>query len=228
MRGTLPEVVDRVGAANVAAIGITNQRETVVRVGPRDRQAVRPRDRLAGPPHRGPLRRELADDGHLALVRERTGLVLDPYFSGTKIEWLLDATAASPVERRPRARHRSTRGSSGTSPAARCTSPTSNASRTMLFDIRSLRVGRRAVRLLGVPRRAARGRPVERAVRRHVATRCGVPAGIPISGIAGDQQAALFGQACFAAGHGEEHVRHRQLRPAERRPDVPAAVGRAC
>ena len=83
------EAVDAAGAdGRLSGIGITNQRETVVGVGPRQRRAAPPRDRVAGPAHGGRCD-ELRDAGHEELVRERTGLVLDPYFSGTKIEWLL-------------------------------------------------------------------------------------------------------------------------------------------
>ena len=98
--------------------------------------------------------------------------------------------------------------------AVHATDP-SNASRTMLFDIGDAALERRA----GDAARRARSAPCPRCGRRAAASAstadgCGVPAGIPVSGIAGDQQAALFGQACFDAGHDQEHLRHRQLRAA--------------
>ena len=84
VRGTLTEVLDRVGASNVVAIGITNQRETVVAW---DRATGKPYGRAIVWQDRrtADVCRDLDHAGHLPLVRERTGLVLDPYFSGTKI-----------------------------------------------------------------------------------------------------------------------------------------------
>ena len=124
--------------------------------------------------------------------------MLDPYFSGTKIEWLLreggvEADADLAV------------GTIDTwllwnltGGAVHATEP-SNASRTMLYDI-ATSVVRRAVRAARRARRgAARGAPVQRAFG-VTAPPTGLPAGVPISGIAGDQQAALFGQACFEPG----------------------------
>ena len=103
VRATLTEVVDRVGVSELAAIGITNQRETVVAW-----------NRSTGQPYGNAIvwqdRRtaarcdELAAGGALDLVRTRTGLVLDPYFSGTKMEWLL-GPGGVPVVRRPGPRH---------------------------------------------------------------------------------------------------------------------------
>ena len=187
----------------IAAIGITDQRETVVAW---DRRTGEPRHRAIVWQDRRTATRcdELADLGHLDLVRSTTGLVLDPYFSGSKVEWLL-----RPVEQ----------GGGGviadehlavgtidtwlmwqlTGGAVHATEP-SNASRTMLFDIRSLSWSDELCDLFGVPGsalpevRPSSGRFGETAVG------VGVPAGIPISGVAGDQQAALFGQACFEPG----------------------------
>ena len=101
----------------VAAIGITNQRETVVAWDRRTGTPLAPGHRVAGPAHRGALRRARPRPAHLPLVRERTGLVLDPYFSGTKMAWLL---TPEPRRRRragrtrPGARARSTAGCCGT------------------------------------------------------------------------------------------------------------------
>src|SRR5262249_14224660 len=142
---------------------------------------------------------ELAAGGALDLVRTRTGLVLDPYFSGTKMEWLL-GPGGVPV---------SDDLALGTIDAwiiwnltsgQVLATDASNASRTMLFDINALRWDEELCELLHVPV-AALPEVVPSSGRVGVTSdRCGAPAGIPVSGIAGDQQAALFGQACFSAG----------------------------
>ncbi|MCO8126781.1 glycerol kinase GlpK [Acidimicrobiia bacterium EGI L10123] len=202
VRATLTELLHELDEP-IAAIGITDQRETVVAW---DRRTGEPRHRAIVWQDRRTAARcdELAEAGHLPLVRETTGLVLDPYFSGTKLEWLL----------RP-----SDRGGGGveadehlavgtidtwllwqlTGGQVHATEP-SNASRTMLFDIGALTWSEELCDLLGVPQsclpevRPSSGRFGTTAVG------VGVPAGIPISGVAGDQQAALFGQACFEPG----------------------------
>ncbi|CAN5738324.1 glycerol kinase GlpK [soil metagenome] len=182
----------------VAALGITDQRETVVawdrRTGePLHRAIVWQDRRTAGRCDR------LGADGHLDLVRSTTGLVLDPYFSATKIEWLLSEGG---VERGPDL-------AVGTidswllwklTGGAVHATEASNASRTMLFDIGGLAWSRELCELFGVPLSAL---PEVRATSGRfglTAEGTGLPAGVPISGIAGDQQAALFGQACFAPG----------------------------
>ena len=203
VRGTLTDVLERIGTANVVAIGITNQRETVVAW---DRTTGAPYGRaIVWQDRRTADRcRDLADQGHLAVVRERTGLVLDPYFSGTKFEWLLTPTShlggGVPV---------SDDLALGTIDSWIIWNLTggdvhvtdvSNASRTMLFDIRSMSWDVELCELLHVPS-AALPAVVESSGRIGVTShRCGVPEGIPISGVAGDQQAALFGQSCFEPG----------------------------
>ena len=202
MRATLLDVLGQVDEA-VAAIGITNQRETVVAW---DRETGRPYHRAIVWQDRrtAPRCDALAAAGHLALVRERTGLVLDPYFSGTKVEWLLtpDSEGGGGVPRRAEL-------AVGTIDAwllwnltggeVLATDP-SNASRTMLFDIHALAWSPELCELLGVPSTAlAEVRPSSGRFG-VTSERAGLPAGIPVSGIAGDQQAALFGQACFAPG----------------------------
>jgi glycerol kinase len=193
---TLTEVVDQVGHSNVAAIGITNQRETVVAW-----------NRTTGLPYGTAIvwqdRRtaarcvELAP--HLELVRSATGLVLDPYFSGTKFEWLLserdipidDDLALGTID--------SWLMWNLTGGEIHATDVT-NASRTMLFDIRERAWSTPLCELLSVPMSALP--TVQASSGRFGVTsdRCGAASGIPISGVAGDQQAALFGQACFQAG----------------------------
>ncbi len=193
---TLSTVVAEVGHEHVAAIGITNQRETVVAW---NRSTGRPYGRAIVWQDRRTAARcaELAP--HLDQVRHTTGLVLDPYFSGTKFEWMLrerdipvDADLAF-----------------GTIDSwliwnltggdAHVTDVT-NASRTMLFDIRSREWSDELCALLHVPTDALPR--VQPSSGRFGVTsdRCGAPSGIPVSGVAGDQQAALFGQACFTAG----------------------------
>ena len=136
---------------------------------------------------------------HLSLVRSTTGLVLDPYFSGTKAAWLLAHTDTAPV---PHLRI----GTIDTWLVWKLTggdvfvTDPSNASRTMLFDINSLQWSSSMCELLGVPLEALP--EVQPSSARYGVTTDvpGVPNGIPISGIAGDQQAALFGQVCTQPG----------------------------
>lgn len=196
-RDTLNEVVAAVDG-EVAAIGITNQRETVLAW-----------SRSTGEPYGTAIvwqdRRtaarcaELDAAGHLALVRERTGLVLDPYFSGTKIEWLLahrdipvdDDLAIGTID--------SWLVWNLTGGAVHATDVT-NASRTMLCDIRTLAWDSELCDLLHVPTGALPEIVASSGRIGITSDRCGTPAGIPVSGIAGDQQAALFGQACVRPG----------------------------
>ena len=196
-RAVAREALDSAGidGRGLAGIGITNQRETVVAW---DRDTGEPLHRAIVWQDRRTARRcdELRDGGHEPLVRERTGLVLDPYFSGTKIEWLHQARAtcrATPPS------GRSTRGSSSSSPAA--TRPIcSNASRTLLFDIRERRWDPELCELLGVdPGSLPEPRPSA-----HVYGETSEFGGsVPVAGIAGDQQAALYGQACHEPGLGK-------------------------
>ena len=191
-----------VDAARIAAIGITNQRETSLvwerRSGAAIHRALVWQDRrTAG------VCEALKADGHEAKIRERTGLVLDPYFSATKLAWVLDHV--------PDARARAARGelAAGTidtylvwrlsGGAAHVTEP-SNASRTLLWPLQGGGWDRELCELLRVPIEVlpeVRPCTARFAVTRDVP---GLPDGVPIHGIAGDQQAALFGQACFAVG----------------------------
>jgi glycerol kinase len=184
--------------APVAAIGITNQRETVVAW---DRRTGRPLHPALGWQDRRTAARceALEAAGHLPLVRATTGLVLDPYFSATKMAWLLEegGVAAGPDL------------ALGTVDAwllwrltggATFATDTTNASRTLLFDIGRLAWSDDLCALFGVPRSAL---PEVRPSSGRFGTTVAVgrlPAGIPIAGVAGDQQAALFGQACVVPG----------------------------
>lgn len=190
-----------VASARIAAIGITNQRETVVVW-----------DRATGDPiHRAIVWQDrrtadtcarLTSEGLEEFVRSKTGLLLDPYFSGTKLAWILDHV--------PGARARAGKGelAFGTIESFllwRLTggqvhaSDVTNAARTMLYDIHAHRWDEELCRLLHVPMAVL----PEVHDNGHLfgITASGlfdVP--IPITGMAGDQQAALFGQACFEPG----------------------------
>jgi glycerol kinase len=198
VRATLTAVVEQVGASEVAAIGITNQRETVVAW---DRTTGQPHGRAIVWQDRRTAARcdELAAAGALDLVRTRTGLVLDPYFSGTKMEWLL-GPGGVPV---------SPGLAMGTVDAwviwnltggEVLATDATNASRTMLFDITARRWDEELCALLHVPIDALPEVVASSGRIGVTSDRGGVPAGIPVSGVAGDQQAALFGQACFEPG----------------------------
>ena len=180
-----------IDGSDLEGIGITNQRETVVAWDPKTAEPVH--NALVWQDRRTAARcDELRDAGHEELVRERTGLVIDPYFSGTKIEWLLQNVEAA-------------RGAVfGTIDSwlvfkltGRHATDYTNASRTMLFDIRELRWDRELCGLLGVDP----GALPEPLPSSHVYGTTGELGGeVPVAGIAGDQQAALFGQACTDPG----------------------------
>lgn len=187
--------------AEIAAIGITNQRETVLLW-----------DRATGMPLANAIvwqdRRTAAAcqliraAGHEADIQHKTGLVLDAYFSATKIRWLLDNI--------PHARERAQRGevASGTIDSWLIWNLTqgkvhatdvSNASRTMLFNLHTLDWDDDLLALFDIPRAMLPKIVSSSAV---IGETCcdGLPAGIPIAGVAGDQQAALFGQTCTTPG----------------------------
>ncbi len=182
----------------IAAVGVTNQRETAVAW---DRRTGRPRHRAVVWQDRRTAARcdELRDAGHLPLVRDATGLVLDPYFTATKLEWMLgpggvqaDAGLAVGTVDTWVVRHL-------TGGAVHVTDP-SNACRTLLYDLRTRAWSPELCELFGVPE--ATLPEVRPSSGRYGVTAegCGLPAGIPVSGIGGDQQAALFGQACLTPG----------------------------
>ncbi len=188
-------------SSDVAAVGITNQRETTILW---ERATGRPvANAIVWQDRRTASRCDaLRQAGHDAAFRERTGLVLDAYFSGTKLAWLLDCV--------PGARERAERGELAfgtvdswlawqlTRGEAHVTDA-SNASRTLLFNIHSLDWDDELLAILGIPRAVLpRVMQAGEIVGR---TSCeGLPAGLPIAGMSGDQQAALFGQACHRPG----------------------------
>lgn len=199
---TLAEVAGR-SQGPIAAIGVTNQRETAVVW---DRGDGRPRHRaVVWQDRRTAARcRELEQDGHLPLVRRATGLVLDPYFTATKLEWLLhDGGVAADGDLACGTVDswvvwRLTGGPDG----GVHVTDRSNASRTLLYDLRAGRWSDEMCELFRVP---AGSLPAITASSGRVGrTAAGVagplPEGTPVSGIAGDQQSSLFGQGCVRPG----------------------------
>ncbi len=200
--GVAAEAIARAGihARDIAAIGITNQRETTVVW-----------DRASGEPLCNAIvwqdRRtagycnQLKADGREPLIADKAGLVLDAYFSGTKLKWILDNV---PAARESAAQGRLAFGTIDTwliwklSGGAHCTDP-SNASRTLLYNIHTGAWDDELMELFGVPRSVLpEVCPSSAVVAETVGNIFG--ARIPIAGIAGDQQAALFGQRCVAPG----------------------------
>ncbi|HVE93783.1 MAG TPA: glycerol kinase GlpK [Acidimicrobiales bacterium] len=202
---TLGDLIDDLGETPIAAIGITNQRETLVAW---DRSTGQPVHRaLVWQDRRGAAACDrLRDEGHEPFVRSKTGLVLDPYFTATKLGWLLadDGGAITPNADLAVGTVDSwvlwnlTGGTDGGVHAT----DVSNASRTLLCDITSRSWDEDLAALFGAS--AAFGAlPEIRPSSGVFGATAGIarlPDGIPIAGIAGDQQAALFGQACFEPG----------------------------
>jgi glycerol kinase len=187
--------------ADIAAIGITNQRETTVLW---DRATGRPLAHAIVWQDRRTASRcdALRQAGHEPLFAERTGLLLDAYFSGTKLAWLLENV--------PGARERARKGelAFGTidswlawqlTAGAEHVTDVTNASRTLLFNIHRLDWDDELLGLLDIPR-SVLPRVVDSSARVGVTACEGLPRGIAIAGIAGDQQSALFGQACHRPG----------------------------
>ncbi len=196
----------QIRAEDIAAIGITNQRETTLLW---ERASDRPLHRaLVWQDRRtAAFCAELRAQGEQARVQSTTGLVIDPYFSGTKIKWLLDHVEGS--------RERAARGelafgtvdsylvwrlAGGAKAGAPHISDVTNASRTLLMNLATLRWDPAMCALFDVPAELLpRIVPSAGIVARTLGVP-GLPDGIPIAGLAGDQHAALFGQACFAPG----------------------------
>ncbi len=190
-----------VAAEDIAAIGITNQRETTIlwerATGRPVANAIVWQDRRTAP-----LCDELRAAGHSALLQSRTGLTLDPYFSGTKVRWLLDNVSGL--------RDRAERGeiAFGTvdsfllwrlSGGAIHATDVSNASRTLLYNIVTGDWDDEILALLHIPRAILpEVKPSSHVYGETLPSLFG--AAIPLAGVAGDQQAATFGQACLAPG----------------------------
>lgn len=194
------EALEKAGDVRICAIGITNQRETSLfwdrHTGEPIHKALVWQDRRTAD-----YCQKLKDAGREDLFRYRTGLVLDPYFSGTKAQWLLDNVAG--------ARERAEKGEIifGTIDTwlvwklcgAHVTDP-SNASRTLLYNIRENQWDDELLDILNIPK-CTLPKVVDNACNVGLTKNVGfLPDGIPVSGFAGDQQSALFGQACFQEG----------------------------
>ncbi len=202
--GVMGSALDQASLApqQLRAIGITNQRETTLVW-----------DRATGEPLHPAIvwqSRQTADicetlraDGLETMITERTGLVVDPYFSGTKVTWILD--------RYPDARPRAEAGELVfgtvdtwllyrlTGGAVHATEPT-NASRTLLYDIRSQRWDPELLEIFGVPAAMLPEVLPSSGVFGTTVPSGSLPGGVPVAGIAGDQQAALYGQGCWRPG----------------------------
>lgn len=189
----------QLNASDIAAIGITNQRETTVlwdrKTGEPIANAIVWQDRRTAA-----VCDELRADGKAALFQQKTGLVLDAYFSGTKLKWLLDNI--------PCAREKAERGelAFGTVDSwlifklsGKHVTDSSNASRTLLFNIHSKQWDDELLGLLNIPHSLLPEVVASSGIAAHTyAELFGAP--IAIAGIAGDQQAATFGQACHKPG----------------------------
>lgn len=186
--------------ARIRSIGITNQRETAVVW---DRATGRPIHNAVVWQCRRTTERcdALRAAGHAPAISRATGLVVDPYFSGTKVEWLLDNV--------PGARDRARTLAFGTvdtwliwklTGGRRHVTDLTNASRTMLLNIETRAWDDDMLALLNVPRTMLPEVLPSSAVFGHTASVGCLPDGIPISGVAGDQQSALYGQTCFEPG----------------------------
>jgi glycerol kinase len=187
---------------DLRAIGITNQRETTVVW-----------NRVTGEPlHRAvvwqsrqtaDICQQIRDDGLEPMITERTGLVVDPYFSGSKVKWILD--------RYPDARPQAEAGDlvfgtidtwmlyKLTGGEVHATEPT-NACRTLLYDIRSLAWDTELLEIFGVPEGMLPEVKPSSGVFGTTVPAGALPGGVPVAGIAGDQQAALYGQGCWQPG----------------------------
>ncbi len=188
-------------AQDIAAIGITNQRETTLvwnrKTGRPIHHAIVWQDRRAEP-----TCVQLREQGLANTIQQKTGLLIDAYFSGTKLKWLLDNV--------PHAREQAKRGelafgtidswliwqlTKGTVHAT----DVSNASRTMLFNVHTNQWDADLLQILDIPAELLPSVQASSSIFGHVHTDI-LGANIPIGGVAGDQQSALFGQACFKSG----------------------------
>jgi len=200
---TAREALDKAGlsASDIAAIGITNQRETTVvwnrKTGLPIHHAIVWQDRRAEP-----TCVQLREQGLAQTIQQKTGLLIDAYFSGTKLKWILDNV--------PNARAQAKRGELAfgtidcwliwqlTNGKVHATD-VSNASRTMLFNVRTNQWDAELLKLLDIPAELLPSVLPSSSIFGQVSADI-LGASIPIGGVAGDQQSALFGQACFKSG----------------------------
>ncbi len=190
-----------ISASQITSLGITNQRETTVvwnrKTGQPIRNALVWQDRRAEP-----VCAQLRADGHAATIQQKTGLLVDAYFSATKLQWLLDNVAGA---RAAAERGELAFGTVDTwlvwqlTGGQRHVTDVSNASRTMLFNVHSNQWDDELLALLRIPRSLM---PEVQPSASHFGDTTAEFLGAPIhiGGMAGDQQSALFGQACFSAG----------------------------
>ena len=200
IRSAAEKVFQKSGPVKILAIGITNQRETSLfwdkKTGKPIHRALVWQDRRTAD-----YCQDLKNAGKEAMFKEKTGLVLDPYFSGTKAKWLLDNVEG--------ARERAERGEIlfGTIDSwltwrlcgAHVTDP-SNASRTLFFNIHTCDWDDELLKEFGIPRSCLPTVVNNAGVVGHTFGAEFLEDGIPVAGFAGDQQSALFGQACFVTG----------------------------
>ena len=190
----------KIAPEEILAIGITNQRETTVMW---DRETSRPVHHAIVWQCRRTSDICRALKKHESMIHKKTGLVLDPYFSGTKIKWLLDHV--------PGLRPRAARGkiAFGTIDSwliwkltGGCSHVTdlTNASRTLLLNIKTKKWDPQLLKVFGVPAKVLPRLQLSGSIFGTTQNIAGLPAGIPIAGVMGDQQAALYGQGCYDAG----------------------------
>ena len=203
VQGVIQKVLAAVPTSSIAAIGITNQRETTVIW---DRDTGRPVynaivwqcRRTAG--RCGRLKEK---KGEIEFFRKRTGLPIDAYFSATKIEWILKKVPGAMAKAKA---GRLLFGTTDTWVLWKLTggkvhaTDYTNASRTMLFNIEKLQWDGEILKRFGIPGRILPEAKRSSGIFGATARISGLQKGVPVSGIAGDQQAALFGQACFDPG----------------------------
>jgi glycerol kinase len=192
----------RIESHELRAIGITNQRETTVvwdrRTGAPVHRAIVWQSRQTAE-----ICRRLRDDGLEALFRQKTGLVLDAYFSGTKVRWILDRDAEFQAQAEGGDLLFGTVDSwllwKLTGGRVHATEPT-NASRTLLYDIHDRRWDPHLLEVLGVPAAMLPEVRPSAGVFGETVPHGPLAGGIPVAGMAGDQQAALYGQGCWHPG----------------------------
>jgi glycerol kinase len=198
VRTTLAELYAALNGQAVAAVGITNQRETAV-VWDRATGAPRHRAIVWQDRRTAAYCDELRAAGHLDLVRRRTGLVLDPYFSASKLRWMFTEGGVVADAHLAFGTVDTWVLWNLTGGAVHATDP-SNASRTLVYDIVERRWSDELLDLFDIPHAVLPDVAPSSGRFGVTVEGCGLPAGIPVSGIGGDQQAALFGQACFEPG----------------------------
>ncbi len=190
----------KISPEEILAIGITNQRETTVMW---DRETSRPVHHAIVWQCRRTSDLCRSHKKHESMIHKKTGLVLDPYFSGTKIEWLL---AHVPGLRQRAAQGKIAFGTIDSWLIWKLTggrehvTDLTNASRTLLLNIKTKKWDPKLLRVFGVPSKVLPRLQLSGSIFGVTEKIAGLPAGIPIAGVMGDQQAALYGQGCYETG----------------------------